>query len=177
VADPWCSTDLSASLFRLRTKDRRFRACSNGYHPACLVRRSSDVVCFLGPLFLRHDWLGTALHVGLLAASIGGMDVLIVSPVRLFARARKLFVWAQAWKDGRTTSNRWSFGSMLFRSIFYLRPPLRLSKAFHVVIDLSLVAAARRSLEHIGFKPFVILADRTFLPTIYWTGDVKDIPW
>ena len=58
---------------------------------------------FWGRFLMRHDWLGTGLHIGLVAVATGfGWMSYRLACNTLRGVSRKPFLWAQIWKDVRS---------------------------------------------------------------------------
>lgn len=104
-ADPWLLNGLvSAHFVRLR-RERRPLSRVQQWLSILLAWWivPATLFVFWGRFLVRHDWFGTDLHITLLAAAIGfGSMSYRLARATLRGAPRKLFLWAQAWKDRRT---------------------------------------------------------------------------
>jgi uncharacterized protein YjbI with pentapeptide repeats len=181
VADPWLLNGfVRAHFFRLRDERpplSRMQQWLSILLAWCVVPVTLFV--FWGRFLLRHHSLGTALHVGLLVASIGGGWMFyLLARATLRGAPRNPFFWAQALNDGRTYKRIAGFsGACVLAVIFYLVSAKAIEGVSRNDGTFSLWRLVARSLEEIGFRPFADLGqqDVSTKPS-NWTGDVKEYP-
>ena len=179
VADPWLLNGfVRAHFFRLRDERpplSRMQQWLSILLAWCAVPVTLFV--FWGRYLLRHHLLGTLLHVGLLAASIGGgWTFYRLARATLRGAPRKPFVWGDARKDGRIYKRIAGVsGACLFGVIFYLVSAKVIEGGGWGTLGFWRLAAG--SLQEIGFRPFADLGrqDVSTKPS-NWTGDVKEYP-
>jgi uncharacterized protein YjbI with pentapeptide repeats len=181
VADPWLLNGfVRAHLFRLKDERpplSRMQQWLTILLAWCVV--PVTLLIFWGRFLLRHDSFGTALHVWLLAASIGGGWMFyLLARATLRGASRKPFLWAQALNDARTYKRIAGFsGACVLGAIFYLVSAKVIEGVSHNDGTFSLWRFAGHGLEEIGFRPFADLGrqDLSSKPS-NWTGDVKEYP-
>jgi uncharacterized protein YjbI with pentapeptide repeats len=182
-ADPWLLNGLvSAHFVRLRGE----RPALSGLQQLLSILLAWWVVPvtlfgFWGRFLMRHDWLGTDLHVGLLAVAIGfGWMSYRLARATLRGTPHKQFVWAQVWKDPRTTKR---VGGLLATCgvgmIFWLLSLGAIAGVPSYVKTPNLGTWKLRrlvphSLEAIGFSPFAKLVDEDVsIKSPNWSGKTE----
>jgi uncharacterized protein YjbI with pentapeptide repeats len=181
MADPWLLNGLvRAHFFRLRNERPPLSRMQQWLSillawwvvPATLF-------VFWGRYLSRHDALGTFLHVGLLASSIGGGWMFYrLARATLRGAPRKPFVWTRAWKDGRAYKRiAGVFGACVLGVIFYLMSVDAIEVDQRYYGRSGLWRLVTPVLQEIGFRPFANIAreDVSTKPS-NWTGDVKEYP-
>jgi uncharacterized protein YjbI with pentapeptide repeats len=139
---------------------------------------------FWGRLLPRHDWFGTSLHIGLLAAGIGfGWMSYRLARATLRGTPRQPFLWAQARRDARTYKRLAGiFGICAVAVIFYFTSFGAIEGIPSTTADpelgtYSLQRLVPRILGHIGFSPFANLVEEDVsTKPANWTGKTEEYP-
>lgn len=194
-ADPWLLNGLvSAHLARLRHQ-RPSLSRVQQWLSILLAWWVVPVTLFVfwGRFLPRHDWFGTSLHIGLLAAAIGfGWMSYRLARETLHGAPRKPFPWRPAWGDRRTFWRRvWEdrrtlrraagvLGTFVTGVILYY---ISLGAIEGVPSDADdedpnhLRKLVPRVLRHVGFSPFanLVKVDISTKPAS-WAGRKEEYP-
>ena len=181
VADPWLLNGfVRAHFFRLmdeRPPLSRMQQWLSILLAWCVVPVTLFV--FWGRYLLRHHSLGTALHVWLLAASIGGGWMFyLLARATLRGAPFEPFVLTQAWKDGSIYKRIAGVsGACVLGVILYLFSAEAIKGVSRSCGILSLRGLVTCGLEEIGFRPFADIGrQEVSTKPSSWTGDVKEYP-
>lgn len=103
-ADPWLLNGLVSAHFARLRRERPALSRVQQWLSILLAWWVVPVTLFVfwGRFLPRHDWFGTGLHIGLLAAAIGFAWMSYrLACATLRGAPRKPFLWAHAWRDRR----------------------------------------------------------------------------
>lgn len=185
-ADPWLLNGLvSAHFVRLRSQ----RPSLSRVQQWLSILLAWWVVpvtlfAFWGRFLPRHDWFGTGLHIGLLAAAVGfGWMSYRLARATLRGIPRTSFRWAQAWHDVRTYKRAAGIAVIfVIAVIFYIA-------AFGAIEGIPsttwafksepyrLQTLVPRMLGHIGFSAFASLSEEDVsTKPANWTGKTEEYP-
>lgn len=104
-ADPWLLNGLVSAHFVRLSRERPSLSRVQQWLSILLAWWVVPVTLFVfwGRFLVRHDWLGTDLHIVLLASAISfGWMSYRLARTTLGGASRRPFFWTQAWKDMRT---------------------------------------------------------------------------
>lgn len=185
MADPWLLNGLvRAHFYRLREKRPPLSRMQQGLS----VLLAWWVVpftlfIFWGRFLRRHDWLGSSLHITLLAGSIGfGVVSYRLARATLRGVPRKSFAWRKAVSDVRTYKRAAGCVGVLIVGLILYYCTHQAIDIFTDDFDYSKPSENRVSyaLRHIGFRAFADIREddvSTKLPTWspVYSGKVEEI--